>query len=76
MKSLVFIILIFLLAACNTAATNGSGPSTTETASLSKLPDLGEAPELSNEIWLNTPEPLQLANLQGQVILLEMWTFG
>jgi len=44
--------------------------------SVATLPDLGEAPELKNEIWLNTPEPLRLADLQGQVVLLEMWTFG
>ncbi len=40
------------------------------------LPDLGEAPELTNEIWLNTTKPLRLANLRGQVILLDMWTYG
>lgn len=44
--------------------------------SLATLPDLGEAPELKNEIWLNTPQPLRLADLRGQVVLLEMWTFG
>jgi thiol-disulfide isomerase/thioredoxin len=40
------------------------------------LPDLGEAPELTNEIWLNTTVPLRLADLQGKVVLIEMWTFG
>jgi hypothetical protein len=42
----------------------------------SSLPDLGPAPELTNNIWLNTPQSLRLADLQGQVVLLEMWTFG
>lgn len=42
----------------------------------SELPDLGVAPELNNEVWLNTDEPLRLVNLQGQVVLLDMWTFG
>jgi hypothetical protein len=42
----------------------------------SSLPDLGLAPELTNNIWLNTPQSLRLADLQGQVVLLEMWTFG
>jgi thiol-disulfide isomerase/thioredoxin len=40
------------------------------------LPDLGAAPELNNEVWLNTDRPLRLADLRGQVVLLDMWTFG
>jgi len=40
------------------------------------LPDLGEAPELENDIWLNTDQPLRLAELRGKVVLLDMWTFG
>lgn len=40
------------------------------------LEDLGPAPELENDVWLNTDGPLRLANLRGQVVLLEMWTFG
>ena len=40
------------------------------------LPSLGPAPELENEIWLNTDQPLRLKDLQGSVVLLEMWTYG
>jgi thiol-disulfide isomerase/thioredoxin len=40
------------------------------------LPDLGPAPELTNETWLNVESPLRLADLGGKVIRLEMWTFG
>ncbi len=40
------------------------------------LPDLGPAPELTNEVWLNVDAPLRLADLRGQVVGLEMWTFG
>ena len=40
------------------------------------LQSLGPAPELENDVWINTDEPLRLADLQGQVVLLEMWTFG
>ena len=33
------------------------------------------APELTGEAWINT-EPLQAADLQGRVVLVEFWTFG
>jgi len=40
------------------------------------LEDLGPAPELANEVWLNTDQPLRLQDLRGNVVLLDMWTFG
>ena len=40
------------------------------------LPDLGPAPELKGDVWLNSAAPLRLANLRGQVVLIDMWTFG
>lgn len=40
------------------------------------LPDLGVAPELTNQVWLNTNQPLRLADLRGKVVLIDMWTFG
>ena len=40
------------------------------------LDDLGLAPELKNDVWLNTEAPLRLADLRGKVVLLDMWTFG
>ncbi|MDH3943437.1 MAG: hypothetical protein OEV06_05025 [Anaerolineae bacterium] len=43
---------------------------------MNSLDNFGEAPELNNTVWLNTDEPLRLANLRGNVVLLEMWTFG
>lgn len=39
------------------------------------LPNLGEAPELTNELWINS-EPLRMADLHGKVVLVEFWTFG
>ncbi len=42
----------------------------------SELDDYGLAPELINEVWLNTDQPLRLSELQGKVVLLDMWTFG
>ncbi len=43
---------------------------------LASLPDLGPAPELTNDIWLNVDAPLRLADLHGKVVILDMWTFG
>ena len=42
----------------------------------STLPDLGLAPELTNNTWLNVDAPLRLADLRGKVVIIEMWTFG
>jgi thiol-disulfide isomerase/thioredoxin len=33
------------------------------------------APEISGDRWLNSP-PLHLADLRGQVVLVEFWTFA
>src|SRR5215213_11955065 len=43
---------------------------------LASLPDLGPAPEFTNDTWLNVDSPLRLADLRGKVVILEMWTFG
>ena len=40
------------------------------------LRDYGLAPELHDSVWLNSDRALRLADLRGQVVLLEMWTFG
>src|SRR5689334_1841915 len=50
--------------------------STTANMTPASLPDLGPAPELTNDIWLNVDSPLRLAALRGKVVALEMWTFG
>jgi hypothetical protein len=41
-----------------------------------ELRDRGPAPELVNDVWLNTDRPLRLADLRGNVVLLNFWTFG
>lgn len=40
------------------------------------LPDMGEAPEILNEVWINTERPVTLASSRGKAVLLEFWTFG
>jgi PBP1b-binding outer membrane lipoprotein LpoB len=75
-----FLFLTFILTACSSALPPTSQPTTApepETpAKKSDLPELGAAPELTNTTWLNVAAPLRLANLRGQVVLIDMWTFG
>ena len=40
------------------------------------LPNMGEAPEILNETWINTDAPVTLESVRGKVVLLEFWTFG
>jgi hypothetical protein len=40
------------------------------------IPNLGRAPEIENEVWLNTDTALPLTSLKGKVVLVEFWTFG
>lgn len=79
------------LAGCRPQAANPA-PAAKELPAAEKLPaaegqpaaiglpeaysDLGQAPELENEVWINTSEPLRLAGLRGKVVLIDMWTFG
>lgn len=42
---------------------------------LQKLENSGPPPELTNDIWFNS-EPLRLADLRGQVVIVEFWTYG
>jgi hypothetical protein len=55
-------------------ATSKITPPTPVTEDL--LPDLGPAPDITNEIWLNSDIPLSLNTLADKVVLLEFWTFG
>mgnify|MGYP001820607234 CR=1 FL=1 len=75
MRFTLLLLLFFLLAACTPTSAIQPEPQVDTNASAA-LPDLGVAPELTNDVWLNTTEPLRLANLRGFVVLIEMWTFG
>lgn len=69
----LWIGLMFLLTAC-AASTEISEP--VLPMFNASLPDLGPAPELTNESWLNVDAPLRLADLRGKVVAIDMWTFG
>jgi thiol-disulfide isomerase/thioredoxin len=71
MKTRLLVFLFLGLAAC--AAPPAAGA---QSAAASDLPDLGTAPEFTNTVWLNSDSPLRLADLRGQVVLVEMWTSG
>jgi len=78
-KTLLTLILAMLVTGTLLSACSSSQvelESLTLELSRSDLPDLGEAPELTNDVWLNSEGPLWLADLRGQVVLLDMWTFG
>jgi len=64
------LIMSISLAACSVLSNDS--PSSTKP----ELENVGPAPELTNTTWLNTDQPLRLVDLRGQVVLLEMWTFG
>ncbi len=75
MKRLLPGLLALILFGCSSAP-DGSQPTDSAMLKTSTLPDLGLAPELTNNTWLNVDSPLRLADLRGKVVLLEMWTFG
>ncbi|HSM72285.1 MAG TPA: redoxin domain-containing protein [Anaerolineales bacterium] len=83
LKRSLFGLFALFLFGCSAQQRSQTPPSDvlppTEEASMPKtasLPDLGPAPELTNDIWLNVDSPLRLEDLRGKVIILEMWTFG
>ena len=76
MKCLLLSLITLFLFGCATPQTNLEAQSSDPAMKLASLPDLGPAPELMNDTWLNVDSPLRLADLRGKVVLLEMWTFG
>jgi hypothetical protein len=74
-------IFALLLASCASIADgnqpflDSTDPRPTQVEKM-ELEDYGPAPELTNETWLNTEEPLRLADLRGKVVLIDFWTFG
>ena len=80
MKRFLFGLIAFILFGCAPQQTPAAGAQAQSMDSvmpkLASLPDLGPAPELMNDTWLNVDSPLRLADLRGKVVIVEMWTFG
>ena len=76
----IFGLLLLGLSSCGTVTTQEPESELPKamptTASYPDLPDLGSAPELTNDVWLNVNAPLRLADLRGKVVAIDMWTFG
>jgi hypothetical protein len=70
----LFSALLMGLSAC--AASAAQQNAILEPGPAAPLPDLGPAPELTNQTWLNAPRPLRLADLRGKVVAIDMWTFS
>ncbi len=69
----IFAPLMFASAQQSPTAT--PSPASNEEVYVSSLPNRGVAPEIQSLAWLNSDVPLRLADLRGQVVLLEFWTF-
>jgi hypothetical protein len=54
---------------------SADGPTPAQLELLATLPKRGVAPELQNDTWINS-EPLSLADLRGNVVIVEFWTYG
>lgn len=83
----VFLLLFLVLAGCSAPAAeesnggvqiiaSGTVVPPTRGAVVVDLPDMGEAPEWRNDVWINSDDPITLASQRGKVVLLEFWTFG
>jgi hypothetical protein len=83
MKRYLLGLLAFILFGCAAQQSTGSNQSEVKaqveepaTPKAASLPDLGPAPELTNDTWLNVDALLRLAELRGKVVLIDMWTLG
>ena len=82
MQRYLFGFLAFILFGCSARGASSPSSDIQQTAEeptmpkVASLPDLGPAPELTNDTWLNVDAPLRLADLRGKVVLIDMWTFG
>lgn len=55
--------------------TDSLEPTAEQLELLAGLDIKGTPPELNNEVWLNA-DPMKLADLKGNVVIVEFWTYG
>jgi thiol-disulfide isomerase/thioredoxin len=75
MKHIILGLFALILFGCSSAQADVQ-PVDSAMQKTASLPDLGPAPELTNDTWLNVDSPLHIADLRGKVVIIEMWTFG
>jgi thiol-disulfide isomerase/thioredoxin len=80
LASALSLVLCLILVGCSPVASPAPSTETEAmaqpSATAAAMPDYGPAPEIEGANWINTDQPLRLADLRGKVVLLEMWTFG
>ncbi len=70
MKLLVSVLLVMILSSCV------APPQVSVPNSKSSLPDLGAAPELESDTWINTDAPLSLSDLARKSCIIgyvDLW---
>lgn len=75
MKRYLIGLFALVLASCAAPLAQGGSTASTSAQQRASLPDLGAAPEIKGDVWLNTSGPLQPSDLRGKVVLVDMWTF-
>jgi hypothetical protein len=69
-------MFLFLVACTTEPAAEQPREEKAESLPQVTLPKIQFAPEITNQSWINTDEPVTLASQRGNVVLLEFWTFG
>ena len=72
----IIAVLIIALGSAAIRQQPGATSTTPDTTTEINLKNYGPAPELNNNVWLNTDAPLRLKDLRGKVVLIDFWTFG
>lgn len=75
MKALLMLFIACALMGC-TRTTELSTTKHPKAIMEADYPIIRTAPEIIGEVWINADGPLHMKDLQGKVVLIEMWTYG
>jgi DNA-binding beta-propeller fold protein YncE/peroxiredoxin len=67
---LALLLAVILQCGCGSSRAAAAGKNADEEAGLAKAPDFTGASG-----WLNTDKPISIADLKGQVVVLDFWTY-